>query len=413
MVLVRKEDITKTLKVVYEKINSGVLENYWTGFKPLPIAFYDNSHVYIIGLSELPEGFNKEDEIFVGEWDNRFIGNTSIKFQEGYIGIWDLSTVEEFTTFSEFYSKIVHEIFHGFQLSNNDKRFANEFLAFQYPFTVENIALRIKEREYLLKGVFEDKKNLKRDYMKKFISCREKRRSIIKEFLDYELGLESIEGTATYVEYRALFDESCLPEKFLISVFGKDLIKVTDLNKFRMSCYSPGMYISLLLDCIKPDWKKEYTYENKYIYDYFVDIVSLEFENVEIDDQTVNLAREAVEKHKKELDKVFKNFETSGKYKVVLTGKFSLAGFDPMNILKSGNKLLHKNFLKFGSSESTYFVKGPVISEFEDEIWQYSKVIFYSNKKPELKDDNAVFIDKIGIIKGKLTEENNTFLIES
>jgi len=115
MVLVRKEDITRTLKVVYEKINSGVLENYWTGFKPLPIAFYDNSHVYIIGLSELPEGFNKEDEIFVGEWDNRFIGNTSIKFQEGYIGIWDLSTVEEFTTFSEFYSKIVHEIFHGFQ----------------------------------------------------------------------------------------------------------------------------------------------------------------------------------------------------------------------------------------------------------------------------------------------------------
>ncbi|WP_143609923.1 MULTISPECIES: hypothetical protein [unclassified Thermosipho (in: thermotogales)] len=95
--------------------------------------------------------------------------------------------MDKLETFPFFYSKIVHELFHGFQFLNKDKRFANEFLAFQYPFTLENIALKILERKYLLKSVFETNKQLKTEYVKKFISFREKRRHLINNFLDYEL----------------------------------------------------------------------------------------------------------------------------------------------------------------------------------------------------------------------------------
>ncbi|QTA38571.1 hypothetical protein JYK00_03395 [Thermosipho ferrireducens] len=414
MNLKNKKSIIKTLKTVYEKINSGKLSQYWENFSPLPIAFYNDSHVYIIGLDKPPENFEEEQGVFVGPWNERFVGNTAINYNGKYIGIWDLSTVEEFETFAFFYSKIVHEIFHGFQFLNNDKRFANEFLAFQYPYTPENISLRILERKYLLKAVFENNKKLKMENLQKFVIYREKRRELIGSFLDYELGLESMEGTAMYVEYRGLLDESNLPKDFIIALFGQNLAKVKDLSNFRASCYSSGMYISLILDYITPDWKTNYTTSQKYLYNFLLDNINfpIKHKDLHVDEQTKELAQRLIEKYRNSINKAFETFEKNSGHKIILEGNFNLAGFDPMNIIKQGNKLLHKNFLKVKLKGKELFIKGPVMSELENEIWQYKKIIFFSNKKPEITSEKNIMIEELGNIQGNLIKTKNEVIIK-
>ncbi|SHH27767.1 hypothetical protein [Thermosipho atlanticus] len=411
-----KEEIIQTLKTIYKKINSGKLSDYWDNFKPLPIAFYDDSYVYIIGFDNPPENFIEEQGIFIGKWNERFVGNAAINYNGKYMGIWNISTVDKLETFPFFYSKIVHEIFHGFQFLNKDKRFANEFLAFQYPFTLENIALRILERKYLLKSVFETNKQLKTEYVKKFISFREKRRHLINSFLDYELGLESMEGTATYVEYRALLDESKFPQSFLISLFGENLIKIRDLKNFRASCYSTGMYISLLLDQITSNWKINYTTSKKYLYDFFLDIVKYQpsdLKDLLADEQTKKLAQILIQKRQNDINKAFETFKKTNGYKIVLEGEFNLSGFDPMNILKKDNLLLHKTFLKIKFKEKELFIKGPVVSEMDNKLWKYKKIIFFSSQKPKIREKNMIEIDDIIKIQGTLYENKEGFFIKN
>ncbi|WP_129407833.1 hypothetical protein [Marinitoga lauensis] len=257
MIFNNKEQIKQLARKIYKNINSNVLKDYWNDFKPLPVALYDKKEVYIIGFPNNLEGFKKENDIFIGKWNSKFLGNSAIKYDNIYIAIFDLTTLNEYTTFEKLYSLIVHEIFHGFQLTNNDKRFANEFLFFQYPFKTKNIALRLEERKYLLKAVFE---NNKKENIKKFISYREKRRELIKDFLNYELGLESIEGTATYVEFKALADISDLPEQFLLAQFGKNLNDIFEYKNFRHSCYSSGCILLYYLIILTLNGKRNIQY---------------------------------------------------------------------------------------------------------------------------------------------------------
>ena len=370
-----KNEVIETLKKIYNKIRSGVLEKYWQGFKPFPIAFYDKNNVYIIGLSKTPEGFQKENDILIGKWNEKFIGNTAIKYEGDYIAIWDLTTLNDYTSYEKIYSNIVHEIFHGFQMINGDKRFANEFLFFQYPFNVENIALRLEERKYLLKSVFEEDKI---ENIKYFISYREKRRELIKEYLNYELGLESIEGTATYVEYKALLDESSLPDVFLLSIFGEDLNKAVDYNKFRQSCYSSGLYLSILLDYFKKGWKKEYSKSSMYLYDYFLENIDLiPSKEISLSFEIKKISEMIIKKYNEYTEKEFEEFYTSERQMKILKGKYTLAAFDPMNIIKKENFLLHKNFLKVKEKDNEIFIPGPAISEFENEIWNINKIIYF------------------------------------
>ncbi|ANQ54598.1 MULTISPECIES: hypothetical protein [unclassified Thermosipho (in: thermotogales)] len=56
------------LKNYTQKTNSGKLSDYWDNFKPLSIAFYDNSYVYIIGFDNPPKNFIEEQGIFIGKW---------------------------------------------------------------------------------------------------------------------------------------------------------------------------------------------------------------------------------------------------------------------------------------------------------------------------------------------------------
>ncbi|WP_165973919.1 hypothetical protein [Marinitoga lauensis] len=52
-----------------------------------------------------------------------------------------------------------------------------------------------------------------------------------------------------------------------------------------------------------------------------------------------------------------------------------------MNVIRKDNLLLHKNFLKVKRNEDgrDIFIPGPVVSEFENEIWNVNKIIYFKS----------------------------------
>ena len=168
-----------------------------------------------------------------------------------------------------------------------DKRFANELLLCQYPFESKNIGLRIKEREWLVKAVFAETALVRREYTARFVSLREERRSLIGDYLTYELGLESIEGTATYVEFQAFMEETQLPKDYLAAKYGYRLAGEIDrLEDFRPSCYPSGMFICLLLDSLDPNWHHEYTLSSLYLYDFLVQRTMADRRDMKVDNRS-------------------------------------------------------------------------------------------------------------------------------
>src|SRR5699024_1975486 len=123
--------------------------------------------------------------------DDRFIGCTLILYLDYPTAIVDL---ELYRDQASLYSILVHELFHGFQYIKGEKRFADEVMGVTYPLSKENIQLRSQERLYLYRAVLEKDRTKKRQYLATFISLREKRETIIGEYLVYENLTETIEG---------------------------------------------------------------------------------------------------------------------------------------------------------------------------------------------------------------------------
>ena len=224
-------------------------EKFWSGYPELPVAFYNKKVVCIAGYKVFPEGFREVSGVLIGEKDDRFYGNTSINFEGQQIAIWDLDTVSSSISFEKLVSLLFHEGLHGYQLIKKDKRWANELDVIEYPFTFKNMKLRFLERKLLYKVAMSKNFEQMNEILSRFIYIRKKRKVLIGESINYELALESIEGTALYLE-TCVF--SYLSKRSLNEVIVKrssDLLSSeVNLNKFRMSCYVPGMILCFLLD---------------------------------------------------------------------------------------------------------------------------------------------------------------------
>lgn len=203
-------DLLQTVKDLQREITTERLNRYWPGFHVLPFALYDARTVYLANHPNPPADFKFVDGVHIGPGRSEFIANTSIEFAGERIGIWNLDYFDPFIPPEEVYAKIIHEMFHAYQ-----------------------------ERTELLKAAFAPDPAERRGAVSRFVAYREKRKQYTGDSLNYELGLETYEGTAAYVEYQALRDRSDLPEPFLLAQYGRDLAGYPkDLEGFRFTCYS-------------------------------------------------------------------------------------------------------------------------------------------------------------------------------
>lgn len=407
MKIVEKNDRKEIILKLKGKVDENNFDYYWKGFKSFPLALYNSNEVYLINYKGLPKDYYVDGKVAVGKWDERFTGNTAIDLEGQYTAVWDMDTLDEMIDLDKLYSKVVHEMFHAYQFKNDDKRFGDEVLYLTYKFTGEFLDLRMKEREYLLKAVFEDDKAKKKKLISDFISIRECRRNIIGDRIDYEYGVESIEGTATYVEYKAFQKETKLPEKYIAARYGEKLIENNDLKDFRASCYFSGMFIALIMDSICGNWQAAYDSSGMYLYDYFK--AQIEWTPKEFTPQVNAYISCILRNYDNLARKEITDFYINSGYDIILEGRFSITRINPMNIVSLDNRLLHKAFVMLNNK---YLIKGKTVTTYEENnVLTATSVEFFVEDAP-IMIEGGICIEGVGELKGKVVEKTKGYIVK-
>ncbi|MBN2790857.1 MAG: hypothetical protein JXR69_11750 [Candidatus Delongbacteria bacterium] len=334
----------KIIKEIDILINSLDFSALWPEFRKFKFALYDEKNYYMDG--------------YVGEIDERFMGNSAIKLGNEAIAIWNMSMSAEYKSDEKITSGIVHEMFHCFQGQYGEKRHANEILGIDYPIELENINLRSLERKLLYNSAIEVNKTQKLELLKEFFNVRAEREKILSEFIEYEKAIETFEGNAVFVEFQALKQMSQDKDSMLVE-FLNGFTDISPSNlAIRRSSYFQGMVLCMIADDLIPEWKIEFQNSDLYLSDFILNklnivIVPAKKEYL-ISEDVINCIAEWEEN----IDKEFNNFNSSDNIEKL--ENVSFAGFDPMNILKRGNEYLHKHFLKINQDGVDNMIKGPV-----------------------------------------------------
>lgn len=222
-------DLERLYRKVKKAVDSLDFDRIWPGFRPLKFALYDSGTCFFDGR-------------FVEKTD-AFCANTSIRYEGEQIAIW---MVAEETELPVLTSKIVHEMFHGFQTEQGWDCWPDELDAlYRYEYSTENLGLKLRENELLLKLL----KRFDEEDLQELLSLR-KLRSIRHPFeFSYESMVEEIEGTANYVEWMVLKQLDREAAGALERRIHQALAKPDNLFPVRISCYETGalMIHALLL----------------------------------------------------------------------------------------------------------------------------------------------------------------------
>ncbi|WBW96479.1 hypothetical protein [Oceanirhabdus sp. W0125-5] len=271
------KNIINIMKAIVDIWNNDNFNKYWSGFKKEPFAIYNEEQVCIIGHDSLPDTFVCIDEyIFIGNVTDDFKGNSAIDFYGKKIAIVGLHYMENISI-EKLYSIIVHESFHVFQSRGDMLYMCGDPLGIlDYKFQVDNLLYRALEREALEKVISSSDKKDFYALLNDFIHYRNERMKLLGEGTQrYEMGLETMEGTAAYVEIKSLINSS---EKELNEVLKtyQGVMKFSEntLKNFRHDCYYAGAYIGLILDRLDNRWTDKYNKYEKtpYIYDFLIEI---------------------------------------------------------------------------------------------------------------------------------------------
>lgn len=301
------------MRDLYKKIDSLItklnFDEIWKGFTPCDFALYNKETVFL-----------KNEEI---PPDERYMGNTAKIIDGKPIAIWHVSDAPKVDP-ETLASKVVHEMFHGFQMSQGDTRWADEFKLFAYPRDLDNYELKLAENHYLAKAMEE---NCQTSF-EQFSTIRRARKRLIGDFIIEEFKTETLEGTATYVELMALKQIS--HEKFVDAVEKhiKIIRNPEKLFNIRDISYSVGAMLCIALKVMGINFHHELT-ETRTL-----------FELIEL---KPNIVETKFETFQSELQKRFDDFHKSHSNKVSV--KKQITGFDPMNMVRLGDEILCEHFV--------------------------------------------------------------------
>lgn len=221
-------DLEKLYYQIGEQLSTLDFERIWPNFKPLKYALFDNEKCFFDGR-------------YIEKTD-AFCANTSIVYEGEQIATWMTTEEIELPILT---SKIVHEMFHGYQNQNAWSFQTNELEAlFQYEYSAENLCLKLRENELLL-GLVDGADEAA---YAELLSLRKLRSERFEYEFGYELRAEQIEGTANYVEWQALKQLDEKKAFVLTSQMRAMMTKPERLFPIRISCYYTG---ALLINALK------------------------------------------------------------------------------------------------------------------------------------------------------------------
>lgn len=333
-------ELKKYYHEVLTRINQVDFSVLWPHFRKYNFALYDNE--YVIFNNEI---INKTAE---------FIGNTAIKYHNEYIAIWYLSSEIDYDILS---SKIIHEMFHAFQIENNEPRFPNEFKAvINYKYTQDNLQIKFAEN-VILKSLIRKYNN--KDFLE-LLRFRKYRSEYFPVEFDYESRIEVIEGSAQFIELMALKQ---LNNKKYLEQLNKLLMNIVDPNNLipiRPICYDIGTVLLIVsmdnnIVLNKNIMNNSLTYSEQLIKDINHNKIQMPY-NSQLD--------EVIHGDIKHLEKLIsKNiFEA----KQIIEGPYELKGFNVFQARYFQGYLYSKYFLIYNDGEEDIVLSGDFIVELKD-----------------------------------------------
>lgn len=324
------EELYNIVKGYIDKVDFSLL---WKGFKPLRFALYNNEKVFFDGK-------------YV-EKTQEFMANTSINYHGEMIGIWNVMEDIDPIILA---SKMIHEMFHGFQMMNNETRFPDELDAlYKYKYDDENLSIKLEENKLVVKLL----DNFNKDDFDKLLGLRKYRFDKYSFEYMYESKIEQIEGSANNVELNALKQ---LSNKLYLEKLNSMKARIVERKNFlpiRVLCYDIG---ALLLEVLKSNSISfDEGFSNK---PFSIELIN----NIkEVKPNVVSSFKEDINTYFARAEEIID--EAIKKNDVVVEGSYNILGVNVYNAIFYKGYIISIYFLMYGNQESPNVEYGNFVIE--------------------------------------------------
>lgn len=335
-------NLEKQYKKVKNAISSLDLGSIWPGFKALKFALYDNEKCFFDG-----HYIEKTDA---------FCANTSIVYEGEQIAIW---MVQQELDNSVLTSKIVHEMFHGYQSIMGWDCWPNELKAlYHYQYDTDNLSLKLRENELLLAltDCFDD------STLKELLAPRKLRSIKYPYEFSYESKVEEIEGTANYVEWQVLKQLDENRANALIEQMRAMMTKPEYLFPIRISSYFTG---ALMINALRGAGSYRFEAADRPV------ILSI-IKNIESSDgifpekeAVIGSVTSAVEAFHQETDSIIRSALENGL--IVLNGPLELTGVNVYNARCLQGFITSTYFVMYREGREDKMLQGNFVIKMKDE----------------------------------------------
>lgn len=363
-----KMQVEKAFHKLKQKLSKVDFASIIKDFHRFPFAIYTRQEILLDDQKGVFSGFEYREGIYRKTWDDRFLGNTAIKVDGNLVAIWDFSTCSENMDIDQLTSKIVHEMFHCFQQEYKENRWADESLGLKYPLSSKNLSMKVLENRSLQNAF----KTGNDGEIVRFLELRSQRSRMFGRYIDYESAIETYEGMAVFVELSSLsFLKGVKTVDLLGSYLPSDILEAKFLINHRVPGYYAGLMIAFLLEKNVKNWEEQFFEKKDYLWQILADE---KLENDKEEEIPVSKeSEEAVDFRRKEIENTFFEFMSFKTYSIKKS--YRLTGFDPMNAICFENMVYHRYFVKLRDGAGEYLLEGPVVTRFEESIFEVSEII--------------------------------------
>lgn len=335
------------MKKLYDQISAQLsaldFDQLATGFKPYPFALYNKTH-YLLADDESPI-------------TEHFRGNTTICHEGEYIAIWNLDY--EATDFEHLTAGIVHEMYHAHQMTCGQSDYPDDFKMLSEGLSEPYLYFLSLECDYLVESTLSADCQTKEKYLKKILWTREERKKIQPNLYKQELNLENFEGIAEYVGYLVL--KTLFPTKASqkINDFSKALNEKKHLSNLRWLTYGKSVLFLDLLKALDVPFVNVSKTPTPNYYDAAYDRFKASLSNEPIDKKRQNKVAEIHRTLSQKNQDAIDAFLNQGPKHHEHLG--NICGYDPINMIKHGNKILCSHFIAINFGEGPQFINGPLL----------------------------------------------------
>ena len=223
--------MSSNLKELYCEVKKYIemidFSKLWNGFNPFKFALYNENECFYDGnyIEKTPE----------------FLANTAISYNGEIIAIWNVQSEYDPIILT---SKLVHEMFHGFQMANNESRFFDDLDSlYNYKYDENNLGLKLRENQLIYQLV----DNFDEDKFNELLKIRKYRFNNFQYEYHYESSIEQIEGSANYVELSCLKQLSGELFNRKLTTIKESIINANNMLPIRVISYDIGALLLLIM----------------------------------------------------------------------------------------------------------------------------------------------------------------------